>query len=110
MGVAVCGGDVDEVFFHSDRDPENTAGLYRQVCQRLHFTHSMGRVGPAPDNDLAESFLSTLEFECLHKYRFRHQGRRPANHRCMDRPYDRHRHSNIGMIAPFAATLAFTAS
>jgi putative transposase len=70
MGVAVRGGDVAGVIFHSDCGSEYSAGLYRQVCERLEITQSMGRVGSALDNAPAESFFSTLEFECLRKHHF----------------------------------------
>jgi len=109
MAVAVRGGDVAGVLFHSDRGSEYTAGLYRQVCERLHVTQSMGRVGSALDNAPAESFFSTLEFECLRKYRFitKADARRIIA-AWIDR-YNRHRrHSSIGMTSPVDFEAALT--
>ncbi len=70
MAVAVRGGDVAGVIFHTDRGSEFTAGAFAQVCERFGITQSMGRVGSALDNAASESFFSTLEFECLRKHHF----------------------------------------
>ena len=70
MAVAVRGGDVTGVIFHTDRGSEYTAGDFAKVCERFGITQSMGRVGSALDNAASESFFSTLEFECLRKHHF----------------------------------------
>ncbi len=70
MAVAVRGGDVRGVIFHTDRGSEYNAGDFAQVCERFGITQSMGRVGSALDNAASESFFSTLEFECLRKHHF----------------------------------------
>jgi putative transposase len=71
MAVAVRGGDVKGVIFHSDRGSEYTAKDFAAVCERWGVTQSMGRVGSALDNAASESFFSTLEFECLRKHHFK---------------------------------------
>ena len=63
MAVAVRGGQVPGVIFHSDRGSEYTAGAFRAACQRLCISQSMGRPGCALDNAVIESWHSTLEFE-----------------------------------------------
>ncbi len=63
MAVAVRGGQVPGVIFHSDRGSEYTAGAFRAACQRLSICQSMGRPGSALDNAVIESWHSTLEFE-----------------------------------------------
>jgi putative transposase len=63
MAVAVRGGQVPGVIFHSDRGSEYTAGAFRAACQRLSVSQSMGRPGSALDNAVIESWHSTLEFE-----------------------------------------------
>jgi putative transposase len=63
MAVAVRGGHVPGVIFHSDRGSEYTAGAFRAACQRLSVCQSMGRPGSALDNAVIESWHSTLEFE-----------------------------------------------
>jgi putative transposase len=42
---------------------EYTAGAFRQACQRLSVSQSMGRPGSALDNAVIEAWHSTLEFE-----------------------------------------------
>jgi len=70
MAVAIRGGDVRGVIFHSDKGSEYTASAFEGVCVRLGITQSMGRVGSALDNAAAESFNSTLEWELLSRQRF----------------------------------------
>jgi putative transposase len=56
--------------FNTDKGSEYTASDFATACSRLGITQSMGRVGSALDNAAAESFNSTLEFECLSRHRF----------------------------------------
>ena len=70
MAIAVRGGAVDGVIFHTDQGGEYTGALFAQACARAGITQSMGRTGSALDNAVAESFTSTLEFELLRGARF----------------------------------------
>lgn len=70
MAAAVRGGDVKGVVFHSDRGSEFTASLFGKACTALGVDQSMGRVGSCFDNAAVESWHSTLEFECLRRWRF----------------------------------------
>ena len=63
MAVAVRGGQVPGVIFHSDRGSEYTAGAFRAACDRMGACQSMGRPGSALDNAVIEAWHSTLEFE-----------------------------------------------
>jgi putative transposase len=63
MAIAVRGGQVPGVVFHTDQGSEYTARSFRAACQRLGVTQSMGRPGSALDNAVIESWHSTLEFE-----------------------------------------------
>jgi putative transposase len=63
MAVAVRGGQVPGVVFHTDQGSEYSARSFRAACQRLDVTQSMGRPGSALDNAVIESWHSTLEFE-----------------------------------------------
>jgi len=65
MAAAVRGGDIDGVIFHSDKGGEYTGDLFTKACKALGVVQSMGRVGSALDNAVAESFNSTLEWELL---------------------------------------------
>jgi putative transposase len=55
MAVAVRGGDVKGVIFHTDsfRGSEYTAGDFAKVCERFGINQSMGRVGSASYAGLA---------------------------------------------------------
>ena len=63
VAVAVRGGQVPGVIFHTDQGSEYTAAAFRAACERLGICQSMGRPGPALDNAVIESWHSTLEFE-----------------------------------------------
>jgi transposase InsO family protein len=102
MAVAVRGGDVRGVIFHSDRGSQYTSDAFATACAALGITRSNGRVGSALDNAAAESFFSTLEFELLAGRRFatRLEARR-AVAGWIDRWYNRRRrHSTLGMRSP----------
>ena len=70
VAIAVRGGDVTGVIFHSDQGGEYTGELFRAACRRAKVRQSMGRTGSALDNAVAESFNSTVEFELLAGARF----------------------------------------
>jgi transposase InsO family protein len=63
MAVAVRGGQVPGVIFHTDQGSEYTAQRFRRACERLSIRQSMGRPGSALDNAVIESWHSTLEWE-----------------------------------------------
>lgn len=102
MAVAVRGGDISGVIFHSDRGTQYTADGFTKACEKLEITQSMGRVGSALDNAVAESFFSTLEHELLtrNRYTTRVEARR-AVARWIDQFYNRtRRHSTNQMMSP----------
>jgi putative transposase len=102
MAVAVRGGDVAGVIFHSDHGSEYTAATYQQLCHHFGITQSMGRVGSALDNAAAESFNSTLEHELLSRRSFatKAEARREVA-TWIDGFYNRvRRHSSIQMQSP----------
>jgi transposase InsO family protein len=101
MAGAVRGGDVRGVIFHSDKGSEYTADLFARTCKSLGVTQSMGRVGSALDNAVAESFNSTLEFELLSKHRFATKAEaRRAVAGYIDRYNRTRRHSSCEMRSP----------
>lgn len=101
MAAAVRGGDVSGVIFHSDRGSEYTADFFEAACTALGVSQSMGRVGSALDNAAAESFFSTLEFECLSKHRFATKGEAKRTvARYIDRYNRTRRHSSCEMKSP----------
>ena len=103
MAVAVRGGAVPGVVFHTDQGSEYTARTFRQACQRLGVRQSMGRPGSALDNAVIESWHSTLEFElrALHKFATRAAARAAVAAWIEDYNTAR-RHSALGMRSPAA--------
>ncbi len=101
MAVAVRGGAVPGVVFHTDQGSEYTARSFRQACQRLGVAQSMGRPGSALDNAVIESWHSTLEFELrsLHKFVSRVAARAAVAAWIEDYNHVR-RHSALGMRSP----------
>jgi transposase InsO family protein len=101
MAVAVRGGAVPGVVFHTDQGSEYTAGSFRAACQRLGIAQSMGRPGSALDNAVIESWHSTLEFELrsLHKFTTR-AAARPAVAAWIEDYNHVRRHSALGMRSP----------
>jgi putative transposase len=113
--IAVRGGDVAGVVFHTDQGGESppqaggapSGELFAAACRRAGITQSMGRTGSALDNAVAESFNSTLEFELLrgHHFATRQQARR-AVAGWIDEYNRARRHSTDGMLAPVDYELA----
>jgi transposase InsO family protein len=103
MAAAVRGGDIDGVIFHSDKGGEYTGDLFAKACKALGVRQSMGRVGSALDNAVAESFNSTLEWELLSRHDFdtKAQARRQVA-RFIDAYNNRRRHSSCEMLPPVA--------
>lgn len=101
VAIAVRGGDVTGVVFHTDQGGEFSGGALARVCARAGIVQSMGRTGSALDNAVAESFHSTLEFELLSRTRFatHHQARRAVV--AWLEEYNTVRlHSTNGMLSP----------
>jgi transposase InsO family protein len=99
--IAIRGGSVTGVVFHTDQGGEYTGELFAAACRSAGVTQSMGRTGSALDNAVAESFNSTLEFELLRDQRFatREQARR-AVAAWIDEYNTIRRHSTNGLLAP----------
>lgn len=103
MAVAVRGGDVAGVIFHTDQGGEYTGRVFADACVAAKVTQSMGRTGSALDNAAAESFHSTLEFELLREQHLqtRAHARRAVAGYLENYNLDR-RHSTVGNISPVA--------
>jgi putative transposase len=107
MAVAVRGGQVPGVIFHTDQGAEYTAAAFRSACERLSISQSMGRPGSALDNAVIESWHSTLEFELrrIEHFATRAQARARVAAWIEDYNHER-RHSACGKIPPVAWELA----
>jgi len=107
MAVAVRGGQVPGVIFHSDRGSEYTAGAFRAACQRLSVCQSMGRPGSALDNAVIESWHSTVEFELRRVEHFATRAAARVRVAAWIEEYNTvRRHSACGMMSPVAWELA----
>jgi putative transposase len=110
MAIAVRGGQVPGVVFHTDQGSEYTARSFQAACQRLGVTQSMGRPGSALDNAVIESWHSTLEFELR---RLEHFATKPAARAGVAgwiEDYNTARkHSALGMRSPLACEQALAA-
>jgi len=90
------------VIHHSDRGSQYTAIAFGKRCREAGVRPSMGSVGDAYDNAMAESFFATLECELLDRRRFRTQAEaRMAVFEFIEGFYNpRRRHSSLGYLSP----------
>ncbi len=101
MAIAVRGGAVAGVLFHTDQGGEYTGELFAEACRRAGVTQSMGRTGSALDNAVSEAFHSTVEFELLRASHFATRGQaRRAVAAWIDEYNTVRRHSTAGMLCP----------
>ena len=91
-----------EVIHHSDQGCQYTSIAFGKRCEEAGVRPSMGSVGDAYDNALAESFFATLECELLDRNRFRTQVEaRMAVFQFIEGWYNPHRlHSALGYLSP----------
>jgi putative transposase len=107
MAVAVRGGRVPGVIFHTDQGSEYTAAAFRAACTRLSVSQSMGRPGSALDNAVIESWHSTLEWELRRIEHFATRAAARARVAAWIEEYNTtRRHSACGMMPPLAWELA----
>lgn len=90
------------VIHHSDRGSQYTSYAFGKRCQEAGIMPSMGSVGDAYDNAMAESFFATLEREVLNRRRFKSQAEaRMAIFEWIEGWYNPHRrHSGLGYRSP----------
>jgi putative transposase len=99
VAIAVRGGVVAGVLFHTDQGSEYTANLFVEACRSAGVTQSMGRTGSALDNAVSESFNSTLELLSRRHFLTREQARHAVAAWIDEYNTDR-RHSTNGMLSP----------
>jgi len=90
------------VIHHSDHGCQYTSFAFGKRCQEMDVMPSMGSVGDAYDNAMAESFFATLEREVLNRRRFKTQTEaRLAIFEWLEGWYNPHRrHSSLGYLSP----------
>jgi putative transposase len=87
---------------HSDQGSQFTSFAFGRKLRESEILASMGAVGTAYDNAVAESFFSTLKRELVHRVRFATRAQaRSAIFEFVEVFYNRQRrHSTIGMVSP----------
>ena len=91
-----------KVIFHSDHGTQFTSIAFGQRCDELGVRPSMGSVGDAYDNALAESFFSSLECEVLDRNHFKtREEARTTVFSWIEGWYNPHRrHSSLEYLSP----------
>lgn len=90
------------VIHHSDRGCQYTSYAFGHRCREMGVMPSMGSVGDAYDNAMAEGFFATLERELLSQRRFKTPAEaRLAVFEWIEGWYNPHRrHSSLGYVSP----------
>jgi putative transposase len=91
-----------DVIHHSDQGSQYTSITFGNRCREAGVRPSMGSVGDAYDNAMAESFFATLECELLDRRCFQtHAEARTALFTFIEGWYNpRRRHSALGYLSP----------
>jgi len=98
---------LNRIRFNSDQGSEYTARLFRQACERLSVSQSMGRPGSALDNAVIESWHSTVESGLRRLEHFATRAQARARVAAWIEEYNTtRRHSACGMMPPVAWELA----
>lgn len=92
----------DGLIHHSDQGTQYTSLAFGRRCREAGIAQSMGSVGDAYDNALAESFFATLETELIDRSSWRTRAdARLAVFDYIEAFYNpRRRHSSIGNLSP----------
>jgi putative transposase len=102
INMALAPRRPEGVIHHSDRGCQYTSFAFGKRCREMGVMPSVGSVGDAYDNAMAESFFATLECELLDRCSFR----TPAEAKLAVFEYlegfynPRRRHSSIGYRSP----------
>jgi putative transposase len=92
----------DGVIHHSDQGSQYTSIAFGERCKKMGVRPSMGTVGDAFDNAMAESFFATLECELIDRRSWQTKTEaRLALFTYIEGWYNpRRRHSALGQISP----------
>jgi putative transposase len=90
------------VIHHSDQGSQYTSIAFGERCEKMHVRLSMGTVGDAYDNAMAESFFASLECELINRRAWQTKTEaRLAVFTWIESWYNPHRrHSGIGYLSP----------
>ena len=92
----------DSVIHHSDQGSQYTSVAFGSRCREMGVRPSMGSVGDAYDNAMAESFFATLECELLDRRSWKSKAEAgTALFTWIEGWYNpRRRHSALGPLSP----------
>jgi len=90
------------VIHHSDQGSQYTSIAFGERCKKMGVRPSMGTVGDAYDNAMAESFFASLECELIDRRSFKSKTEaRLALFSWIEGWYNpRRRHSALGQVSP----------
>jgi putative transposase len=99
LNMALITRKPESVIHHSDQGSQYTSVAFGQRCQQMNVRPSMGTVGDAYDNAMAESFFATLECELIDRRVWKTQTQaRLAVFTWIEAWYNPHRrHSSLAM-------------
>jgi putative transposase len=102
LNMAIAQRRPTDVIHHSDQGSQYTSIEFGSRCRKLGVRPSMGSVGDAYDNGMAESFFASLECELIDRRSFRSKAEaRVAVFTYIEGWYNpRRRHSALGRISP----------
>ena len=102
LNMAITQRRPSAVIHHSDRGCQYTSYAFGKRCREAGVMPSMGSVGDAYDNAMAESFFASLERELLSRRRFKsHAEAKMAVFEWIEGWYNPHRrHSSLGYRSP----------
>lgn len=102
IDMAITMRKPEAVIHHSDHGCQYTSYAFGKRCREAGIMPSMGTVGDAYDNAMAESFFATLEREVLSRRRFKSQAEaKLAIFDWLEGWYNPHRrHSALGRRSP----------
>lgn len=102
LNMAITQRRANDVIHHSDQGSQYTSIAFGQRCGKLGVRPSMGSVGDAYDNAMAESFFASLECELIDRRSFKSKSEaRLALFTYIEGWYNaRRRHSALGRVSP----------
>jgi putative transposase len=102
LNMALITRKPQEVIHHSDQGSQYTSIAFGKRCREMGVKPSMGSVGDAYDNAMAESVFASLECELIERRSFKTKGEaRMALFTWIEAWYNpRRRHSALGRISP----------
>lgn len=104
LNMALFTRKPESVIHHSDQGSQYTSVIFGKRCQEMKVRPSMGSVGDAYDNAMAESFFATLECELIDRRVWKtHTEARHAIFTWIEGWYNpSRRHSGLGQMSPMA--------